>query len=62
MYEKEALQVGEAIQKLAEKPDNLNNFVSYLTQNFPEWLKRWANTPESLACELLEFANMENSC
>lgn len=59
MYEKEALQVAEAMQKLAEKPDNMGNFVSYLTYHFPAWLEKYANTPENLACELREFANME---
>lgn len=59
MYEKEALQVAEAMQKLAEKPDNMGNFVSYLTYNFPTWLEKFAITPEALACELCEFANME---
>lgn len=59
MYEKEALQVAEAIQKLAEKTDNMNNFVSYLTYHFPAWLEKFANTPENIAFELREFANME---
>lgn len=59
MHEKEALQVMEAIRKLAEKPENLNNLISYLTYHFPVWLEKFANTPEALACELCEFADMK---
>lgn len=59
MYEKLALQFCESIKTIAAKPDNLENFECYLSHHFPEWLKKWANTPESLVCELREFAEME---
>lgn len=48
-----------AIKNIATKPDNLDNLQSYLSQHFPEWLKKWANTPEDIAAELKEFARME---
>lgn len=57
-YEDLAMQLGEAIQKLAADEDHLNNFISYLTHSFPEWLRTYANTPEGLVSEFHEFANM----
>ena len=57
-YEDLALAFGDAIKKLAADEDHLNNFLSYLTQHFPEWLRKYANTPEGLVSEFREFANM----
>ena len=57
-YEDLALALGDAIKKLAADEDHLNNFLSYLTQHFPEWLRKYANTPEGLVSEFREFANM----
>lgn len=48
-----------AIKLIATKPDNLDNLQSYLTYHFPEWLQRYANSPEDIAAELREFATME---
>ena len=48
-----------AIKLIATKPDNLDNLESYLSQHFPEWVSRWANSPEDLAAEMKEFARME---
>lgn len=48
-----------AIKEIAGKPENLDNLESYLSYHFPEWLKKYANTPEKLAAEMAEFANME---
>ena len=58
-YEKQAEEFCEAIRTLANKPENLNNLESYLTYNFDKWLATWANTPENLAAEMKEFAEME---
>ena len=58
-YEKQAEKFCEAIRTLANKPENLNNLESYLTYNFDKWLTTWANTPENLAAEMKEFAEME---
>ena len=49
----------DAIKLIATKPDNLDNLQSYLTHHFPEWLQRYANSPEDIAAELREFARME---
>ena len=57
-YEKEARQFIDAIKTIASKPDNLDNLECYLSHHFAEWLNRWADTPETLVCELKEFANM----
>lgn len=57
--EKAASDFCKAIKTLAEKPDNLANLESYLSHHFPEWLKRYANTPDNLAAEMREFAEMK---
>ena len=58
-YESLASRFCKAIKTIAEKPENLANMESYLTYHFPEWLERFANTPEDLTSEMYEFANME---
>ena len=58
-YEKQATQFCEAIRALANKLENLSNLESYLTYNFDKWLTTWANSPENLAEEMKEFAEME---
>ncbi len=49
----------EAIQQIANKPDNLNNLELYLSRHFDKWLEKWGNTPESMAAEMKHFASME---
>ena len=48
-----------AIKLIAAKPDNLDNLESYLSCHFEKWLEIWANSPEGLAAEMKEFAEME---
>ena len=48
-----------AIKLISAKPDNLDNLESYLSRHFSEWVSKWANTPEGLAAEMKEFAEME---
>lgn len=57
--EKAAAVFAAAIKTIADKPANLDNLESYLSHHFPEWLNRFANTPETLAAEMREFANIE---
>lgn len=57
--EKAAAAFVAAIKEIAQKPENLNNLESYLIYNFPVWLAREASTPEDLAAEMQEFAQME---
>lgn len=49
----------EAIRTIASKPENVENLEYYLAAHFDTWLEKWANTPENLASEMKEFANME---
>ena len=49
----------EAIKTMASKPDNLDNFESYLSYHFDVWMKKWASNPEGLAYEVENFAKME---
>lgn len=58
-YEQTAAEFIQAIKTISEKPENLNNFQLYLSIHFPEWLQRWANTPESMTAEIKHFAEME---
>lgn len=48
-----------AIKAIAGKPENLENLESYLTMHFSAWLTKYARTPDELAAEMKEFANME---
>ena len=57
-YERVAAQFVEHIKTIAAKPENLDNLESYLSYHFAEWLQKYANTPETLVCEMREFANM----
>lgn len=57
-YERVAAQFIETIKTIADKPENLANLENYLSYHFPEWLKKYANTPADLVCEMKEFANM----
>lgn len=58
LYEKEAAQFIEAIKTIASKPENLENLESYLSIHFASWIRKFASTPEDLAFEIQEFANM----
>ena len=57
--EKAAEDFVAAIKEIAGKPENLNNLESYLSHHFPEWLRKYANTPDSIAAEMKEFASMD---
>lgn len=57
-YDRAAAQFVEYIKTIAAKPENLDNLESYLSHHFAEWLQKYANTPETLVCEMREFANM----
>ena len=58
-YTIEAAQFCNAIRELANKPENLQNLESYLEYHFDKWLEKYASTPEDMAAEMLEFAQME---
>ena len=57
--EKAASDFCNAIRTLASKPENLDNLESYLSHHFAGWLEKFASTPNDMACEMLEFANMD---
>ena len=58
-HAKEAADFVNAIKIIANKPENLDNLESYLSYHFAEWLEKFANTPEGIAAEMREFAEME---
>lgn len=57
--EKAAEDFVAAIKTIANKPENLDNLKSYLSHHFSEWLEKYANTPDNIAAEMREFAEME---
>ena len=57
-HEHVAKQFVAAIKTIAEKPENLENLELYLSYHFPVWMEKFANTPETLTCEMREFAEM----
>ena len=58
-YTSEAEQFCNAIRELANKPENLQNLESYLAWHFDKWLEKYASTPDGMAAEMTEFAQME---
>ena len=58
-YTIEAAQFCNAIRELANKPENLQNLESYLEYHFDKWMEKYASTPEDMAAEMSNFAQME---
>ena len=58
-YTVEAAQFCNAIRELANKPENLQNLENYLEWHFDKWLKKYASTPDCMAAEMSDFAQME---
>ena len=58
-YTVEAAQFCNAIRELANKPENLQNLESYLEWHFDTWMKKYASTPDCMAAEMSNFAQME---
>lgn len=57
--EKAAQEFVNAIKTIASKPGNLDNLQSYLAHCFTAWLEKHASTPEDMAAEMTNFAEME---
>ena len=57
--EQTAHQFVKAIKTIAENPQNLENLELYLSYHFSTWMEKYANTPEKITGELLQFAEME---
>ena len=58
-YTVEAAQFCNAIRELASKPENLQNLEGYLEWHFDKWLEKYASTPDCMAAEISDFAQME---
>lgn len=48
----------QAIAEIASKPRHLANLEAYLTHQFEEWLQKYASTPEDMAYEMKDFAQL----
>lgn len=59
--EKLAFLFTQAIKTLAANRQNLENLENYLSYHFPEWMQKFANTPEKITAELIAFASMDFS-
>lgn len=57
-YEALADRMVKAISAMAENEDNLDNFRSYLTYSFGEWLEHFCKTPEGMVEEFETFGYM----
>ena len=57
-YTKLAESFINAIHDIAESPENMENLCDYLSYHFPEWLHKYANTPEGITSELQEFSDI----
>ena len=57
-YAELAAQFIQAVKTISGKPENLDNLECYLTHCFGSWMENYANTPETLTAEMVEFANM----
>ena len=58
-YKKEAKAFCKAIQLLVENPARLENLENYLSYHFLEWLEEWADAPQKIAGEMLDFSEIE---
>ena len=58
-YTFEAAQFCNAIRELANKPENLQNLEGYLEWHFDKWMEKYASTPDDMATEMSNFAQME---
>ena len=58
-YTVEAAQFCNAIRELANKPENLQNLESYLEYHFDKWMEKYASTPDDIAAEMSNFAQMD---
>ena len=58
-YEQLASEFISAIKAIANNLDNLENFESYLSLHFGEWMIKYAGDPEGITSELKIFAGIE---
>lgn len=54
-----ARELANALREFAEKPQNIDNFESYLKYCFIDWKEKFANTPEKMIEDMEHFAEME---
>jgi len=57
-YEEQAKAFCDAIRDFAKSEDAINNMECYLSNHFPEWLRKYAYDMETLSGELHCFAHM----
>ena len=57
-YKTEAHELVDAIRKLANNEEALDNFENYLSYHFAAWMEKYAGYPEGLVSEMECFAKM----
>lgn len=48
----------DAIRKMARNESTLDNFESYLSSHFEDWLRMYCHSPEGLVDEFERFADI----
>ena len=54
-----AKQMADTLRKFLERPQNIDNFESYLENCFAGWKEKFANTPAKMIEDMKHFAEME---
>lgn len=57
-FEDQARAFCDAIRAFNHNEDGLYNLELYLSRHFDKWLQVFANTPDSIANEMQEFATI----
>lgn len=58
-YENKAEEFKAALQTLVENPDNLDNFIGYVSYHGDEWYAKYCNDLDGLISELKQFGRIE---
>lgn len=53
-----ARKLANVLREFAEKPQNIDNFESYLENHFIAWERTFANTPKKMIGDMENFAEM----
>lgn len=57
-YRTLAERMSNAIRKLAQEPETLDNFENYLANCFPAWMELFVTSPEGLVKEFEQFSEI----
>ena len=58
-FEKQAAGFCAALKTIANDDFLLENFECYLSRHFDVWMEEYANTPDGLTSEMMQFASIQ---